>query len=101
MNTTRLFGKRLALAAAALLFAMPASSTHAVESVLFIGNSFTYGTGSATRYYRADTVTDLNKQGTGGVAALFKSFADQAGVDYDVSIETYPGGASTSLSLIG
>ena len=106
MNTPRLFGKRLSVAAAALLFTMPAISTHAAESVLFVGNSFTYGTGSATRYYRADTVTDLNKQGTGGVPALFKSFADQAGVDYDVSIETYPGAGldfhlANRLELIG
>ena len=106
MNTPRLFGKRLSLAAAALLFAMPASSTHAAESVLFIGNSFTFGYGSAARYYRADTVTDLNKEGTGGVPALFKSFADQAGVDYDVSIETYPGAGldfhlANRLELIG
>ena len=45
MNTPRLFGKRLSLAAAALLFAIPAISTHAAESVLFIGNSFTFGYG--------------------------------------------------------
>ena len=89
MNTPRLFGKRLSLAAAALLFAMPASSTHAAESVLFIGNSFTFGYGSAARYYRADTVTDLNKEGTGGVPALFKSFSDQAGVDYDAVSYTH------------
>jgi hypothetical protein len=106
MNTPRLFGKRLSLAAAALLFAIPAISTHAAESVLFIGNSFTFGYGSAARYYRADTVTDLNKEGTGGVPALFKSFADQAGVDYDVSIETYPGAGldfhlANRLELIG
>ena len=36
-------------------------------------------------------MTDLNNEGTGGVPALFKSFADQAGLDYDVFIETYPG----------
>ena len=29
-------------------------------SVLFIGNSFTYGWGSPVRHYRASTVTDLN-----------------------------------------
>lgn len=60
-------------------------------SVLFIGNSFTYGYGSAARYYRAETVTDLNNDGIGGVPALFKSFADQAGLDYDVYLETRGG----------
>ncbi len=60
-------------------------------SVLFIGNSFTYGHGSAVRFYRADTVTDLNSEGVGGVPALFKSFTQQAGLDYDVSLETRAG----------
>ena len=53
-------------------------------SLLFIGNSFIFGSGSAVRFYRADTVTDLNNEGIGGVPALFKSFTQQAGLDYDV-----------------
>jgi hypothetical protein len=61
------------------------------ESVLFIGNSFTFGYGSAVRYYRADTVTDLNNENIGGVPALFKSFSDQAGFDFDVYLETRGG----------
>lgn len=60
-------------------------------SILFIGNSFTYGWGSPVRYYRADTVTDLNGEGIGGMPALFKSFTVQAGLDYDVQLETHPG----------
>ena len=63
------------------------------RSILFIGNSFTFGTGSAIRYWRANTVTDLNKEGIGGVPALFKSFADQAKLAYDVSLETRSGSA--------
>ena len=47
-------------------------------TVLFIGNSFLFGSGSPLRYYRADTVTDLNGTGFGGVPAVFKSFAAQA-----------------------
>jgi hypothetical protein len=61
------------------------------RSVLFIGNSFTFGFGSPVRFYRADTVADLNNEGIGGVPALFKSFAQQAGLRYDVSLETRPG----------
>ena len=74
-------------------FVLALSVVHAAggASVLFIGNSFTYGFGSAVRFYRADTVTDLNNQGVGGVPALFKSFATQAGLDYDVYLETHPG----------
>lgn len=61
------------------------------KTVLFIGNSFTFGAGSAVWKYRAGTVTDLNGEGVGGVPALFKLFAEQAGLDYRVSLETAPG----------
>ena len=63
----------------------------AAERVLFIGNSFTYGSGSAVRFYRNNTVTDLNAEGIGGVPALFESFAEQSGLDYDVALETRGG----------
>lgn len=75
----------------ALLLSVASLSAAAQTSVLFIGNSFTYGYGSAARYYRTDSVTDLNNEGIGGVPALFKSFADQAGLDYDVYLETRGG----------
>jgi hypothetical protein len=65
---------------------------HALATdVLFIGNSFTYAQGSALRFYRSNTVTDLNGQGIGGVPALFKSFTVQAGLSYRVYLETEPG----------
>jgi hypothetical protein len=68
------------------------TATHAAgTTILFIGNSFTFGSGSAVRFYRNNTVTDLNNEGVGGVPALFKSFTDQAGLDYDVSLETRGG----------
>jgi hypothetical protein len=60
-------------------------------SILFIGNSFTFAYGSPVRFYRAESVTDLNGTGQGGVPALFKSFAVQAGLTYDVYLETEPG----------
>jgi hypothetical protein len=77
----------------ALILLVAASAAQAQErpSLLFIGNSFTYGSGSAVRYYRSGTVTDLNDEGIGGVPALFKSFADQSGLDYDVYLETRGG----------
>ena len=64
-----------------------------IRTILFIGNSFTFGTGSAIRYWRANTVSDLNHEGIGGVPALFKSFADQTNLPYDVSLETRSGSA--------
>ena len=41
--------------------------------------------------YRKDGVTDLNGDGMGGVPALFKRFADEAGLNYQVSLETAAG----------
>ena len=75
----------LALVVGALL-ATGGTAAAAATSVLFIGNSFLFGSGSAVRFYRAETVTDLNGEGNGGVPALFKSFTQQAGLDYDVSL---------------
>ena len=73
------------------MFSLSVTSARAGTSLLFVGNSFTYGQGSAVRFYRDDTVTDLNGDGIGGVPALFKSFTEQAGLDYDVFLETRPG----------
>jgi hypothetical protein len=70
---------------------LASAGSAAAESVLFIGNSFTYGAGSAVRYYRSDTVHDLNDRGIGGLPALFESFTRQAGLDYEVSLETRGG----------
>ena len=66
---------------------------HAADggSILFVGNSFTFGSGSAVHYYRNQTVTDLNNEGVGGVPALFKVFTEQAGLKFDVSLETRGG----------
>jgi len=87
----------LSFAAAAETSAV-APKTAAPETILFVGNSFTFGAGSAARYYRAETVTDLNGEKQGGVPALFKAFANQAGLDYAVSLETI-GGSGFELHL--
>lgn len=101
--TRRCPGSRLAAGVMALLLAAPALRAQQPVApaaglkleergtILFIGNSFTYGANSAVRFYRAHTVNDLNGEGTGGVPALFKSFANQAGLDFAVSLETAPG----------
>jgi hypothetical protein len=97
MRTTDTLNERIlprggwrAQAALALCLLLAAGSALA-GSILFIGNSFTFGFGSPVRYYRPDTVTDLNSAGQGGVPALFKSFTVQAGLAYDVYLETEPG----------
>jgi hypothetical protein len=71
--------------------AVAAKASKPMGSVLFIGNSFLFGSGSPLRYYRAATVTDLNGTGFGGVPALFKSFTAQAGLEFTVSQETVSG----------
>ena len=60
-------------------------------TILFVGNSFTYGELSPVQHYRPESVTDLNHAGTGGVPALFKAFTGQAHLKYEVSLETAPG----------
>jgi hypothetical protein len=89
----------------ALAFSLPAAPAVAA-SILFIGNSFTFAHGSPVRSYRPNTVTDLNRQGIGGVPALFKSFTIQSGLNYDVYLETEPGASldwhvDHKLSVIG
>lgn len=96
--------------AAALLIgvtlAAGAVQAQTATKVLFIGNSFTFGGGSPVRVYRPHTVTDLNGEDTGGVPALFKSFTTQAGLDYDVYLETRGGSGfeyhlENKLAVIG
>lgn len=81
----------LVLAAAMLSLVAPAGAT----SILFVGNSFVYGepAGAApiVQGFRPSTVTDLNGTGVGGVPALFKAMTVQAGLDYQVSLETVGG----------
>src|SRR6476646_5655819 len=75
----------IALALAAALAAQ------APKTILFIGNSFTFGADSDAMTYRKYSVTDLNGDGMGGVPALFKRFADERGLRYTVSLETAAG----------
>lgn len=61
------------------------------RTILFVGNSFTFGALSDAMTYRRDSVSDLNGDGMGGAPAMFKRFADQAGLRYRVSLETAAG----------
>jgi hypothetical protein len=98
--------KFISVLAISVLFTPAAALAQSSTSVLFVGNSFTQGTGSPARFYRADSVTDLNNEGIGGVPALFKAFTAQVGLDYDVYVETQPGSGldfhiENRLGLIG
>lgn len=79
-----------ALKAVSLACAIVAPGAFA-SNILFIGNSFTFAAGTPIMTYKPTTVTDLNQNGTGGVPALFKYFTVQAGLNYDVYLETSPG----------
>jgi len=59
---------------AGVMLALGVAEAQSGTSILFIGNSFTFAANSPVRFYRAETVTDLNNEGNGGVPALFKSF---------------------------
>lgn len=72
-------------------------------SILFVGNSYTFGRVDPVMSYNSAHVTDLthamwlaNPSGSnqfephpwGGVAGIFKQFTVQAGLEYDVSLST-------------
>jgi hypothetical protein len=92
-TTARLCIVALSTLLSSVLFAQ---SMPNARTVLFIGNSFTYGALSPVQTFRADSVTDLNHEGMGGVPALFKVFADEAGLRFEVSLETV-GGSNLDL----
>ncbi len=68
-----------------------ATSPAPAATILFVGNSFTFGANSPVMRYRPDLVRDLNREGIGGVPALFKTFAEETGQDWTVSLETAGG----------
>jgi len=88
------------------LFVLGLASTASLAapvSVLFVGNSYTFGRIDPVMSYNAANVTDLthamwvaNSAGTnvfephpwGGVPGIFKQMTVQAGLDYDVSLST-------------
>jgi hypothetical protein len=86
--------KKLACIAAALC--LSSAPAFAATKILFVGNSFTFAAHSAAMHYETDQVHDLNPPDNlgrtiGGVPALFKEFTKEAGLDYDVSLETVGG----------
>jgi hypothetical protein len=83
--------KMRAIAISVTAWLIMATTPAAATSILFIGNSFTFGAASPVMYYRPELVTDLNKEGIGGVPALFKTFTEEAGLNWTVTLETAPG----------
>ena len=73
-----------------LALALTASMASA-KSILFVGNSFTFGALSPVMQWQGASVTDLNHDGVGGVPALFKRFSQELGLPFEVSLETAAG----------
>jgi len=78
-------------AAAQIPRTVPGAPAPAARTILFVGNSFTFAANSPVRNWHADRVTDLNGTRLGGMPALFKEFTEEAGLRYDVSLETQGG----------
>jgi len=83
--------KQLALVVLLAVVTVVAPRAAASKRLLFIGNSFTFGELSPAHFWRNGSVTDLNDEGIGGVPALVKAMTVEAGLAYDVSLETHPG----------
>lgn len=84
------------LIAACLTLAVLSGNAQAATTILFVGNSFTAGAESGAMDYGAGEIHDLtppDKDGktVGGIPALFKTFAEQAGLDFDVTLEQVGG----------
>jgi len=94
-STTRTAVKRRGLMVAGLMLLALQAAPAQATSILFIGNSFTYGdpAGAApdVMFYKPGSVTDLNGTGIGGVPALFKQMTVDRGLNYSVFLETEPG----------
>lgn len=82
---------RYGVLAAAVALAFTAAPA-AAKTILFIGNSFTYGELTpSVMNYKPSTVVDLVGTGIGGVPALFEQMTTDRGLDYTVFVETQPG----------
>ncbi|MGZ3314706.1 MAG: hypothetical protein ACXU8Q_11085 [Caulobacteraceae bacterium] len=84
------------LLAGLVMMAAAIADPASARTILFVGNSFTFGELSAAKRYQTSTVTDLNGPDStgrtlGGMPAIFKEFTVEAGLDYQVSLETAPG----------
>jgi hypothetical protein len=88
MTTMRV---RVRIVQVLLALALSAPAGAAARTILFVGNSFTFGATSPVQRYRPELVHDLNGEHIGGVPALFKTMTGEAGLRYDVSLETIPG----------
>lgn len=70
---------------------LPPASAAAPQRILFVGNSFLHGHAPPVLHYNAARVTDLNGTGYGGVPAVFKQLADDAGLPVEVASELVSG----------
>ncbi|MDC0709469.1 cell division protein FtsK [Stigmatella sp. ncwal1] len=60
-------------------------------NILFVGNSFTHGNEEPVYSYNKAAVSDTNGSGVGGIPGVFKKLTVQAGLAFNVSLETASG----------
>ena len=87
----KIFAIACAVSAGAPASGQGVQNQAAPQTVLFVGNSFTFGARTDVWHYRSSSVDDLNSDNVGGVPALFKRFSDESGLNYRVSVETDSG----------
>ncbi len=70
--------------------AIGASVQQTATTILFVGNRFMYGGSTKVHNYNAATATDEppGEPSVGGIPAIFKKLADEAGLRYEVHVET-------------
>ncbi len=85
------FLTRCAVVSIGILFSAQIALAQNPVTILFVGNSFTYGAIATAQNYNSDKVTDENGSGYGGVPGIFKQFTLQRGLNYDVHIEAVSG----------
>ncbi len=93
MRTLLFLGCLLLQTAAPIRAQEPSPSPVRPVSILFDGNSFTYGGSEPVCSYNAQAVTDENADAepVGGIPGIFKKFADEAHRAYDVHVEVVGG----------
>lgn len=64
-------------------------------NILFVGNSFTHGFEEPAYSYNKASVTDTNGSNIGGIPGIFKKLTVQAGLAFNVSLETASGQSLT------
>jgi hypothetical protein len=102
-NSGRESGMRILLMAALMIAtALAAQRPRQPKTIVFIGNSFTFGARSAAHRYQSNSVTDLNRPDAKGKhrgrrTGFLQGFHETGGMELRVSLETWAARAWISI----